>query len=89
MSDFKPLMVKDVEFLWNHTTEPTIYNSHEGRSVEVSPSTPGATWSLSFKVTPANDNMIMAAAKNIDPAAAMPPWIKTGKAGIAPTGRYA
>lgn len=63
MSDFKSLMVRDVTFLWNHSTEPTIYNSHEGRSVEVPPSTPGAAWSLSFKVTPANDNMIMAAAR--------------------------
>ena len=33
-------------------------------------------------------SMIMVAARNIDPAAAIPPCISRGKAGIAPTGRY-
>ena len=33
-------------------------------------------------------SMIIVAARNIDPAAAIPPCINKGKAGIAPTGRY-
>ena len=63
MSDFKPLMVKNVTFKWNNATEPTIYNSHEGRSIAVPVTTPNASWSLSFTVDPANDNMIMSAAR--------------------------
>lgn len=59
-SDFLSRIYKGVVFQFPHVDKPVIYDTREGRSVEVSETTPGAMWQLPFEVDSATDKTILA-----------------------------